>query len=280
MDIRDNKAVYYVGKSILVLLKYFCLALFIFTAGITLGLTIFSLFKGDSMPNTLIANMASNVTGNTVQDVLESILKYGKVDTIVAACGIGFANAITYLLLYFVLAGYVKLFKSLMIGNIYTKDSFELLKESVPLSLILLLTQPIVLVIIRDLIKINDVFGTYNFIGIPFVIISTLLYMVVDKGLTLESKIKVYERKLAKVEEEKQEAEIMALEKRVREHHDAKAKKKVIVKKVVEKKEEVKPVVKKSTTKKVVKEEPKKIVKKSTETKKTVAKTTKKKTSK
>ena len=267
MDTNDRKIIYYVGKTILFLLKYFCLILFIFTAGITFGLFIYSIFKGDAMPNTLLASMVSTVTGNTVQEVLEAVLRYGKVDTIVAACGIGFANAITYLLLFFVIGGYTKLFKSLMIGNIYSKDNYELLKENVPLTLILLFTQPIVLIIIRELTKINDTFGDYNYIGIPFVIISTLLYIVVDKGLTLENKIKLYERKLAKVEEEKQEAEIMALEKRVREHHDAKAKKKTVTKKVVEKKVEVKP-------------EPKKTVKKATTTKKTVAKTTKKKTSK
>lgn len=278
MDARDRKIIYYVGNSILFLIKYFSLILFIFTAGITLGLTIFSLFKND-IPNTLIASMVSSVTGNTVQEVLEAILRFGKVDTIVSACGIGFANAFTYLLIFFIIGGYSKLFKSLLIGNIYTKDSFELLKENLPLTIILLLTQPGVLFIIRELIKINNSFGSYNFIGIPFVIISSLLYMVVDKGLTLENKIKLYERKISKFEEEKQEAEIIALEKRVREHHDAKAKK-TTTKKVVEKKEEVKPVVKKVATKKVEKEEPKKTVKKTTTTKKTVEKTTKKKTSK
>ncbi len=304
MDTNTRKIVYYTGNTILFLLKYFCLLLFIFSLGMTLGLTIFSIVKGDNMPNTLIANMVNHITGNDVKEVLEAIVRFGKTDTIVAACGLGFADAITYLLLFFVIGGYSKIFKSLIADNVYTKENFEIIKESVPLSMILLFTQPIIITIIRDLSHINDSFGAYNFIGIPFVIISVLLYLVIDKGLSLENKIRLYERKLAKVEQEKQEAEIMALEKQVRERHAAKAKRRV-VKKVdkVEVKEEPKKEVKvepnkvvKVETKKVTKTEPKKTVKKvekkevkkvtktttkkTPATKKTVAKTTKKKTSK
>ena len=185
-----------------------------------------------------------------------------------------------------------------ILDNIYTKENLEILKESVPLSMILLFTQPIIITIIRDVVKINNTFGSYNFIGIPFVIISILLYIVVEKGLDLERKIKVYERKLTLAEEEKAEAEIIALEKKVREHHDKKAKKatvkKVAPKVTIEKKVEVKKTEpKKVETKKVAtkKVEPKKVVKKTTKksttsTKKTatpkkkVAKTTTKKSSK
>jgi hypothetical protein len=267
VDIRDKKIIYHIGNVILLLIKYFCLILFILTAGKTLGLTVFSLVKGDTMPNTLIATMINHITGNDIQEVLESIIRFGKLDTIVSAAGIGFADSITYILLFFVLGGYSKLYKSLILDNIYTIENLEILKESVPLTMILLFTQPIIITIIRDLIKINNNFGGYNFIGIPFVIISVLLYLVVDKGLLLEKKIKLYERKLAKAEEEKQEAEIIALEKKVREHHDKKTKK-VVEKKTVTKKEEPK------------KEEPKKNVKKVATTKKKVAKTTTKKSSK
>ena len=286
MDIREKKTIYYIGNVIIALIKYFCLLLFILTAGKTLGLTVFSLTKGDAMPNTLIATMISHITGNDIQEILEAIIRYGKIDTIVSACGIGFANSITYILLFFVLGGYKKLYKSLILDNIYTKENLEILKESVPLTMILLFTQPIVVTVIRDLIKINNNFGSYNFIGIPFVIISILLYIVIDKGLLLETKIQAYERKLSKVEEEKQEAEILALEKRVREQHEKKIKKaaekkpatkKVEVKKVVEKK----PVVKKKEVKKA---EPKKTTKTTTKkaptTAKKVAKTTTKKSSK
>ena len=271
MDTNTRKIVYYTGNTILFLFKYFCLILFILSLGLTLGLTILSIAKGDNMPNTLIANMVTHITGNDYKEVLESIVRFGKTDTIVAACGLGFADAITYLLLYFVIGGYGKMFKPLMLDNIYTKENYEILKESVPLSMILLFTQPIILTIIREISHINETFGTYNFIGIPFAIISVLLYIVVEKGLSLESKIKLYEKKLAQVEEEKQEAEIIALEKQVRERHAAKAKKvatKKVVKKVEEPKEEKVVEKKKSTTKKA------------TATKKTVAKTTKKKTSK
>ena len=275
MDIRDKKIIYYIGNVVLFLIKYFCLILFILTAGKTLGLTVFSLVKGDTMPNTLIATMISHITGNDIQVILESIIRFGKLDTIVSAAGIGFADSITYILLFFVLGGYSKIYKSLLLDNIYTKENLEILKESVPLTMILLFTQPIVITIIRDLIKINNNFGGYNFIGIPFVIISVLLYLVVDKGLLLEKKIKVYERKLAKAEEEKQEAEIIALEKKVREHHDKKIKK-VVEKKPVVKKEEVK----KEEPKKAVKKSTTKTTKKASATTKKVAKTTTKKSSK
>ena len=64
MDIREKKTIYYIGNVIIALIKYFCLLLFILTAGKTLGLTVFSLTKGDAMPNTLIATMISHITGN------------------------------------------------------------------------------------------------------------------------------------------------------------------------------------------------------------------------
>ena len=60
------------------------------------------------MPNTLIATMVSHITGNDIQEILEAIIRYGKIDTIVSACGIGFANSITYVLLFFVLGGYIR----------------------------------------------------------------------------------------------------------------------------------------------------------------------------
>jgi len=280
VDANTKKIVYYTGNAIFFILKYFCLLLFIFSLGMTIGLTIFSIAKGDNMPNTLIANMVSHITGDDVREVLEAIVRFGKTDTIVAACGLGFADAITYILLFFVVGGYKKLYKSLILGNIYTNENFEILKESVPLSSILLFTQPIIITFIRDFTHINDSFSTYNFIGIPFVIISTILYLVVEKGILLENKIKIYEKKLSQVEEEKQEAEILALEKEIREKHALKAKKAAARKttKKVEKKEvkeEVKEEAKKKT--KTVK---KSTTKKATTAKKTVAKTTKKKASK
>ena len=284
MDTKTRKIVYHTGNVILFLFKYFCLILFILSLGMTIGLTVFSIAKGDTMPNTLIANMVNHITGDDVTEVLEAIIRFGKTDTIVAACGLGFADAITYLILFFVIGGYSKLYKSLILGNIYTKENFEIIKESVPLTMILLFTQPIIMTIIRELSHINDSFGSYNFIGLPFALISVLLYLMVDKGLILENKIKSYEKQLDKIEEEKQEAEIIALEKQVRERHAAKAKKtnakktvKKEEKKVVEKVEEPK---KKTTTKKATTTAKKSTTKKATTAKKTVAKTTKKKASK
>ena len=284
MDTKTRKIVFHTGNVILHLLKYFCLLLFILSLGMTRGLTVLSIAKGDNMPNTLIANMVNHITSDDVSEVLEAIIRFGKTDTVVAACGLGFADAITYLLLYFVLGGYCKMYKSLILGNIYTKDNFEILKESVPLCMILLFTQPIIMTIIREISHINNSFGSYNFIGIPFTLISVLLYLMVDKGLILENKIKSYERRFDQIEEEKQEAEIMALEKQVRERHAAKAKKaaakktvKKVEEKVVEKVEEPKN---KTTTKKATTTAKKSTTKKATTAKKTVAKTTKKKTGK
>lgn len=285
MDIKEKKIVYYTGNTILFILKYFCLILFVLTAGMTVGLTVYGIANGEDIPNTLIANMIELITKSNVNEVLEAILKFGKIDTIVTAVGIGFADSITYFLLYIVLGGFKKLYKSLLMDEIYTDENVRLLKELVPLSAIMLFTQPLVMTIIRDIAKTNDNLGGFNFIGIPFVIISLILYAVISKGVLIENKLEACEKKLTKLEEEQKEADIIALEKKVRERKEAQAKKKAAKKAKKEeivfviKNPEVKKETKKVTKKKTIKAEVKPVVKKfekKTSAKKEVKATTKK----
>ena len=120
----DDKRILGTFISVIIsIFKWLCLILFVLNVGLTIGLLIMLIMKGDNMPNDLIVTMMGYLSYLNKFQILEYINKLGKVRVIMAGLGYGLASSITYGLAYNIVGKFQKIFKSIITGEMYTNLS-------------------------------------------------------------------------------------------------------------------------------------------------------------
>ncbi len=223
--------------------KWLCLIFFVLNIGLTIGLLVMALMKGANMSNDLIVTMIGYLTYLKEAQILGFISRIGKVRVIVAGLGYGLAASITYGLSYTIVGKFQKIFKSIMTGDMYTKENVKILNDALPLTCILAFAQPVLIYIIVEtthMFQLADI----NVSGISFIMATYILKLTFEKGYELAEKNVKYDKELSDIKAKESEKKITELKKELAEK---KTTKKATPKKTASKKTETKA--KTSTTK-------------------------------
>lgn len=212
-NLYEKNLVCFFIKFLLYVFKWLCLVFAVFTAGITIGLLLMYLIRGNDIPNLTLAQMVSYLCSYSSGEALTMIGVVGKVKMIVAGCGIGFASALTYALLYTIGSRFITIFDSIIDGNMFTKENVRLINESLPLTFFIAFLSPVIMFCI---ISSTDVFNfaDVNVSGVIYICIGYVLKLIFEYGYSLERKLVKADKTIsdykskeeAKLESKKEEA--------------------------------------------------------------------------
>lgn len=295
-DLYEKNLVSVFINFLLYIFKWLCLCMCVISAAFTIGFIVMALFTKGTLDNSVICKMMEYIAGMGKDEVLLLVQQVGKTDVIVAGCGYGFINTLTFGITYSLVTKVRTLLESIFKGEMYTKANVDLINGALPYTLIIGFAPAVILYVI---VEVTGVFtlSDIRVSGIIYMCIAYVLKLIFEKGYQIErandrhekaiNDIKAREEELkmetlkteAKMKELKAEAaaakkEVEASQKEAEAAQKAADKAKKAVEKL-EAKEEEKPAKKtaaKKTTKKAetTKEETKKVT-----AKKTTKKTTK-----
>ncbi len=241
----DDKRVLGTFISVIIsIFKWLCLILFVLNIGLTIGLFVMALMKGTAMSNELIVTMMRYLSYLNEAQILGFISRIGKVRVIIAGLGYGIASAITYGLAYNIVGKFQNIFKSIITGEMYTKENVKTLNDALPLTCIFAFAQPVIIYVIVEtshVFQLSDI----NISGIAFIMATYILKLTFEKGYELAEANIAYDKKISDIKAKEGEAKMAELKKELAEK---KAKAKTPTKKSTDTKE--KKTTKKTTTKK------------------------------
>lgn len=235
-EIDDKKILGSFIGVIISVFKWLCLILFVLNIGLTIGLGVMSLMKGTDMSNDLIVTMMGYLTYLKEAQILGFISRIGKVRVIMAGLGYGLATSISYGLSYVVVSKFQSIFKSIISGDMYTKENVKILNDALPLTCILAFAQPVIIYIIVETTHIFQL-ADINVSGISFIMATYILKLTFEKGYELAEKNIKYDKELSDMKAKESEIKIAELKKELAEK---KAAKKETPKKTTTKKETTK----------------------------------------
>lgn len=239
----DDKRILGTFISVIIsIFKWLCLILFVLNIGLTIGLLVMVLMKGADMSNDLIVTMMSYISYLNEYQILGFINRIGKVRVVMAGLGYGIASSITYGLAYNIVGRFQKIFKSIITGEMYTKENVKILNDALPLTCIFAFAQPVIVYVIVETSHVFQL-ADINVSGIAFIMATYILKLTFEKGYELAEANIVYDKKLSDMKAKESEAKMAELKKELAE------KKKNTTKKSTEEKTK-KTTTKKSTTKK------------------------------
>ncbi len=219
----EKKIVSLIIKFLLYLFKWFSLIVFVLTAGLTVCLLLSYIVQGANLSSTIISSMFSYLTDYTEVEAQAAIEAVGKLKVVVAGCGFGFAQSLTYCLIYVVMMRLIMVFDNITVEKIFTRENVKLINQSLPLTFFIAFTTPIIIICIKastTLLSTNNI----DLSGVIYIAVFYILKLLINEGYDLEKKSKRQEKKISdyniQVTEEK-----MASIKKAEEPKNVKAKK-------------------------------------------------------
>lgn len=246
-EIDDKKVLGTFISVIISVFKWLCLILFVLNIGLTIGLLIMALMKGTGMSNELIVTMMRYLSYLNEAQILGFISRIGKVRVIISGLGYGIASSITYGLAYNLVGKFQSIFKSIITGDMYTKENVKTLTDALPLTCIFAFAQPVIIYVIVEtshVFQLSDI----NISGIAFIMATYILKLTFEKGYELAEANIAYDKKISDIKAKESEVKMAELKKELAEKK-ANAKKTTKKSTTTEKKTTKKTTTKKTTTK-------------------------------
>lgn len=215
-EIDDKKIIGSFIGAIIAAFKWLFLILFVLNIGLTIALIIMALMKGSDMSDDLIVTMMSYITYLKEVKILEFISRIGKVRVIMAGLGYGIATSITYGLSYNIVNKFQRIFKSIISGEMYTKENVKALNDALPLTCILAFAQPVIIYVIVETTHIFQL-ADINVSGITFIMATYILKLTFEKGYELAEANVIYDKELSDIKARESEAKIVELKRELAE---------------------------------------------------------------
>ncbi|MDE6292152.1 MAG: hypothetical protein K2L98_00565, partial [Bacilli bacterium] len=181
-----------------------------------IGLIVMTLMKGTDMSNDLIVTMMSYITYLKSSQIISFINRVGKVRVIMAGLGYGIASSITFGLAYNIVSKFQNIFKSIITGEMYTKENVKILNEALPLTCIFAFAQPVIIYVIVETTHIFQL-ADINVSGIAFIMATYILKLTFEKGYELAEANIVYDKELSDIKAKESEAKMAEIKKELAE---------------------------------------------------------------
>lgn len=228
----ERKKVYVYGNVLLNVVKWIFLLFTVVITGFTVGLIVSTIIYGNKMPMELLTKFTYVLIPYSNQDVAIFVNNYGIQQVLIATIGYGVAYSLNYLLFYILFNRSIKLFKSITIGDVFTKTASDLTSEMISISFMATFITPIMLHIITNTTSLfEDLYLKVSYGGLFFLVFSIIIKIMIDRGIVIAKQNTKYDRTIddykadiddLKIQSIKREAELKNLKKLIKENEEAK----------------------------------------------------------
>lgn len=232
MSEAERKKIYVYGNVLLNIVKWLFLIFTITVIGFTIGLIISTIIYGNNMPIELLTKFTYMILPYSNQDVTIFVNNYSMQQVLIASIGYGVAYSLNHLLFYILISKSIVLFKSITIGDIFTKSASELTTEMISISFMATFIMPIMLHIITNTTSLfKDLSTRVGYGALFFLGFSLILKIIIERGIVITRQNNRFDRAIddykadideLKIQSIKREAELKNLKKLVKEEQEKK----------------------------------------------------------
>ena len=245
MNDQDIKKAYVIGNVILKVFKWIFLIMMVISIGFTLGLTVFTVIYGNKVPIDLINKISYLFLSLSSEEVSDIITNYGMDRYLVALIGVGVARSLTRLMYYILVDRFITLYKSITVGDLFTRTSNKLVDEMMGVSILATFTLPLFVLVVKFVTSIDV--EEYMNIGYGCLLLFALLFVlkiILNRGLDVTRESNKYNRMIndyradideLKIQSIRRDSELKKLKSMVKEQEEKEKNKNIKKKKKVKK---------------------------------------------
>lgn len=226
-------------KIIAIAFKWVCLINCVLCAGFSIGLLVMYMVRGNELSTTMLSVMVSSITKFKVSEVAGLVENFGIAKLLVATLGYGFAVCVYYGCLHSLVVKFLKVFESIINGDMFTKENVEIINSTVLQSIIIAFVIPLTICCVSSstgILSLSDI----NISGVLYIFAVYIAKLIFTSGYELKEANNKKVREISDIKAEYAEEKI----KMIKENS-----KSTVPKKTTAKKGTTKKVTKKTTLK-------------------------------
>lgn len=229
-------------KLIVHILKWLFLIAAVISASLVIALGVVAILRNKTLTDEHLYNFITLVTRYNVTEIDALVNTNGILKVVTGSLAIGLSKIINYIILYVLASNFLTVFKSMCEGQVYTKENINIVNDSLPLSIILTLSQPVI-VFVTSFATGMYTSADINISGLGVLMAVYILRVLFVEGYSISVKGQKASKELSEQKAIIEEAKMEALKKKAEKKETAKKTKSTT------KKETTKKTTSKKTTK-------------------------------
>lgn len=125
-------------------LKWLFLIAAVVSASLVIALGVVAILRNKTLTDNHLYDFITLVTRYDITEIDALVKANGILKVITGSLAIGLSKVINYIVLYVLTSNFLIVFKSIADGSIYTKENIKIIDDSLPLSVIITLSQPVI----------------------------------------------------------------------------------------------------------------------------------------
>ncbi len=186
MSKEERNVLYKCLNALLIIFKYVLLIVFIVFLGFTLALivgVIINVLRGTSTNKDVIISLISIISPYTKIELNNLAASYGLSNVIVGSIAFAIAKTITYFSLYKIMDYTITIVKNILVGEIFNRESLEVLDNIIPYSFISGFAYPAILFVTISITHTYSEYADFSYVGVLFLVGALLLKVIINNGL-------------------------------------------------------------------------------------------------
>lgn len=208
-------------KLVAYILKWLFLIAAVVSISLVIALGVVIILRNKAIIDSHLYNFITLITRYDITEIDALVNSNGILRVVTGTFAIGLSKIINYIILYVLASNFLTVFKSISAGQIYTKENINVINDSLPLSVILTLSQPVIIFITSyatGMYTTTDI----NISGLGVLMAVYILRVLFVEGYTISVKGQKASRELSDQKALIEEAKIKALKKKAEEKETTK----------------------------------------------------------
>lgn len=172
-------------RIVAIAFKWVCLINCVLCAGFSIGLLVMYMIRGNELPISIVSAMVSSITKFDVSEVAGLVDNFGIAKLLVATLGYGFAVCVYYGCLHSLVVKFLKIFDSIVEGDMFTKENVEIINSTILQSIIIAFVIPLTICCVSSstgILSLSDI----NISGILYIFAVYIAKLVFTSGYELK----------------------------------------------------------------------------------------------
>lgn len=172
-------------KIVAIAFKWVCLINCVLCAGFSIGLLVMYMVRGSELPTSMLSAMVASITKFNVSEVAGLVENFGIAKLLVATLGYGFAVCVYYGCLHSLITKALKIFDSIVEGDMFTKENVEIINSTVLQSIIIAFVIPLTICCVSSstgIFSLSDI----NITGVLYIFAVYVAKLIFTSGYELK----------------------------------------------------------------------------------------------
>lgn len=204
-------------------LKWLFLIAAVVSVALVIALGVVAILRNKTLTDNNLYDFITLITHYDITEIDALVKANGILKVVTGSLAIGLSKIINYIVLYVLTSNFLIVFKSVADGSIYTKENIKVIDDSLPLSVILTLSQPVIIFVTSFATGMYTA-ADINISGLGVLMAVYILRILFVEGYSISVKGEKASRELSKEKAIIEEAKMAAIKQKAEKKETKKTK--------------------------------------------------------